>query len=70
MKPEFGKCYYFSYEPFSWDTANQYCKELDPDGVARLTSVRSKEENNYLFSSFGDLSWIGGSDKAEKGVFR
>ena len=34
-------------------------------------SARLMEENNYLFSlSNGVSSWIGGSDKAERGVFR
>ena len=55
----------------NWNEAYERCMALDPGGVATLTSVRSREENTYVFSLLsGDSSWIGGSDKSEEGVWR
>ena len=47
------------------------CAALDPDGVATLTSVRSQEENDYVFSLIYYVNlWLGGTDEAEEGVWR
>ena len=74
LKPEFGKCYNLIYERMTWSEANARCAALDPDTVATLTSVRSQEENEYIFSLFADIngyfSWIGGTDKDEEGMWR
>ena len=72
LKPEFGKCYYVIYEYVTWSEANERCMALDPNNKATLTSVRSKEESDYIFSLIGiHLSfWIGGTDAAEEGVWR
>ena len=72
-KLEFGKCYYSitNATNMNWNEAYERCAALDPDGVATLTSVRSQEENTYVFSLLsGDSAWIGGTDKSEEGVWR
>ena len=70
LKPEFGKCYVYIDGYYTSTAANARCAALDPARVATLTSVRSHEENNYVFSLVNDLSWIGGTDEAEEGVWR
>ena len=77
MNLEFGKCYYLidiGKHSYTWHQANEYCKELDSDdGVATLTSVRSEQENRYVWSLIPILSigaWIGGSDEAEESIWR
>ena len=70
-KPEFGKCYYLIDKVVYWSEANEMCAALDPDGVATLASVRSKEENDYVYSLIYYINlWIGGTDEAEEGVWR
>ena len=57
----------------TWTEANEKCAKLDPDGVATLTSVRSKEENDYVDSlmvPYTRAQWIGGTDKAVEGDWR
>ena len=34
----------------TWNEANHACMELDPDDEATLTSVESKEENDFILS--------------------
>ena len=72
--PDFSKCYFYMDElmPWTWNEANERCAALDHDNMATLTSVRSKEESDYIFSLIGiHLSfWIGGTDAAEEGVWR
>ena len=46
------------------------CAALDPEGKATLTSIRSLEENDYILSLIPYVSWIGGTDAAEEGVWR
>ena len=47
------------------------CAALDPEGKATLTSIRSKEENDYILQNLTRyVSWIGGTDAAEDGVWR
>ena len=72
LKPEFGKCYYHILEGVTWSEANARCAALDPDTVATLTSVRSQEENDYIFSLIdgGSYTWMGGTDSFEEGVWR
>ena len=72
LKPEFGKCYYLIDEGVTWSEANARCMALDPDTVATLTSVRSQEENDYIFSLIAAdfFPWIGGTDFFEEGVWR
>ena len=71
LKPEFGKCYYRIDKVLYWSEANEMCAALDPDGVATLTSVRSREENDYVFSLIYYVNlWLGGTDEAEEGVWR
>ena len=72
-KPEFSKCYYITgYK--TWAEANEFCISLDPE--AAVTSIRSKEENDYIQSlimstpDYGIRVWLGGRDEAEKGVWR
>ena len=49
--------------------ANEACKALD--GEATLTSVESRDENDYIQSLLSSTTaWIGGSDEAEEGVWR
>ena len=72
VKPEFGKCYFF-IDSTHWSSAIERCKALDPDGMSTLTSVRSQEENNYLFpliEDYGYYAWVGATDEAEEGVWR
>ena len=65
-KPQFGKCYYLIDEDVTWNEANDMCKALDQDdSVATLTSVRSQEENNYVYSLLVYNSWIGGTDETD-----
>ena len=71
--PDMSKCYYRIDEGVTWTEANDMCKALDPDGVATLTSVRSQEENDYVWSllTLGSHNlWIGGTDEAEEGTWR
>merc|ERR1712117_82874 len=69
--PNFSKCYYFIEEPMTWNEANERCMALDPDNKATLTSVRSQEENNYVFSLVSySTTWVGGNDEAAEGVWR
>ena len=71
LKPEFGKCYYLINKVVYWSEANEMCAALDPDGVATLASVRSREENDYVFSLIYYVNiWLGGTDEAEEGVWR
>ena len=71
LKPEFGKCYYFIEEEITWSEANERCAALDPDNKATLTSIRSQDENDYIFSLIaGGDPWIGGTDTLEEGVWR
>ena len=74
MNLDLGKCYYLIDSAFTWNEANDFCKALElGDSVATLTSVRSKEENLYVWSlipSFSPGAWIGGSDEAEESIWR
>merc|ERR1712117_806968 len=69
VKPEFGKCYYY-VDAVTWSEANERCAALDPDNKATLTSVRSKEENDYILSLSDLVIWLGGTDEDEEGVWR
>ena len=70
-KPEYGKCYYVINQPKTWYKANEMCVALDPDNKATLTSIRSKEENDYVQSiSEVNSYWLGGNDITEEGVWR
>ena len=57
-------------EYLNWSEANEMCGLLDPDGVSTLTSIHSQEENEYIWSFFPHYGWLGGTDKAEEGVWR
>ena len=48
------------------------CAALDPDRVATLTSVRSQDENDFIFSLIYYYAnvWIGGTDEEDEGVWR
>ena len=71
VKQEFGKCYfYLNDDVYNWTEANARCAALDPETVATLTSVRSQEENSFVFSLINYGSWVGGTDEAEEGVWR
>jgi len=52
----------------TWPEANTYC-ELQSGYLATITS---KEENDFIFSQFGDpsiLLWLGGSDAGNEGTW-
>jgi len=66
--PDFGKCYFYIDEVMTWSEANERCAALDPD--ATLTSVRSQEENEYVFSLIDNSAWVGANDQAEESVWR
>merc|ERR1712117_419255 len=68
--PNLSKCYYIIYTYTTWSEANVMCAALDPEGKATLTSIRSLEENDYILSLIPYVSWIGGTDTAEEGVWR
>ena len=71
--PDFSKCYFYMDEliPWTWNEANERCAALDPDNKATLTSIRSQDENDYIFSLIaGGDPWIGGTDTLEEGVWR
>merc|ERR1712117_66568 len=68
--PNLSKCYYIIYTYTTWSEANVMCAALDPEGKATLTSIRSMEENDYILSLISYVSWIGGTDAAEEGVWR
>ena len=69
LKPEFGKCYFYIDEGMNWSEANDMCAALDPDGVATLTSIRSKMENDYVQSLINYSTLIGGTDEGEEGTW-
>ena len=70
-KSEFSKCYYYLNDvKRTWSDAKERCAEIDPDGEATLVSVRSQEENDFVFSLMSGYSWIGGTDEAAEGVWR
>ena len=70
--PDFSKCYYYLNENVqrTWNETNEKCAALDPEGVATLTSVRSREEHNYIRSMIDTWVWIGGTDEAEEATWR
>ena len=71
LNRELGKCYYLIDDYYTWYEANNFCMALDSE--ASLTSVRSEQENRYVWSLIPILSigaWIGGSDEAEENVWR
>ena len=71
VKPQFGKCYYYIDEGMTWSEANARCAALDTDKVATLASVRSEEENNYVFSlTINSYVWLGGTDEDVEGEWR
>ena len=76
QNPDLGKCYHYINERMSWSAANERCAALDPEGVATLTSIRSREENEFILSlGKGHAGghhggWIGGTDEAQEGVWR
>ena len=72
QKSEFGKWYCFLNDKArTWNAAKERCAALDPNGVGRLASVGSQEENDFVFSLIGNQwAWIGGTDEAEEGVWR
>ena len=68
---ELGKCYYLIDDYYTWYEASNFCKELDSE--ATLTSVRSEQENHFVWamipiSSLG--AWIGGKDDRRETVWR
>ena len=69
-----SKCYFYIDELVSWYEAIEMCAAHDQDdGVATLTSVRSQEENDFVFYSLvpvGYAPWIGGTDEAEERTWR
>ena len=69
QKSEFSKWYCkLNDTKRTWNEAKERCSVLDSDGVATIASVRSQEENDFVFSLGG--GWIGGTDWAEEGVWR
>ena len=68
--PKFSKCYYYIREWMTGIVARERCMELDPE--ATLTSIRSQEENDYIYSFYpsGYTPWIGGTDEEEEGIWR
>ena len=56
----------------TWSEANEFCTALDPDKVATLTSIRSQEEQDFVFSliSYPYYPWLGGTDEDVEGEWR
>ena len=44
---------------------------MDPEGVATLTTIDDRDENDFVQSLIPDWwAWIGGNDKVEEGTWR
>ena len=70
--PAFQKCYYFIDDRLTWDQANAKCGNLSAG--ATLTSIGSKNENNFINSIISTVSrpyvWVGGTDAIVEGTWR
>ncbi|XP_043838404.1 C-type lectin domain family 4 member F-like [Dromiciops gliroides] len=60
-----GNMYYFSDVKKSWEEAQQFCVSKD----SNLTSVTSKEEQEFFSRTIKSFYWIGLTDKGSEGIF-
>ena len=57
-----SKCYKVLSD-VTWIAANIQCKDIDPEGVATLTTIDNLAENDFVRSIMpGSYAWIGGND--------
>ena len=55
----------------TWIAANNQCKDIDPEGVATLTTIDDRDENDFVQSLIPDWwAWIGGTDRDVEGTWR
>jgi len=65
-----NKCFYFGGQERVGGYASATLKCMDLNPRARLASIKSKEENDFVLANMQISSYIGGTDKQVEGEWR